>query len=137
MTIWRTVSLRCKSQRLRTAFGVYGAMSRRDWREVSLSDITFDSRELQRQLLSALRRGNSREIAPVEFGEKLVRDCQEAMQILLPFTEAEQAFLDLLIEDGIIEADLLTSDGDLQKRIQAQPMLRWKALNVKEYKQRD
>ena len=125
------------SKRLRTAFVVYGGMNRKDWREVSLSDIKFDPQELQRQLLPALRVDSAREVDPIEYGEKLVRDCQEAVQILLPFTEAERTFLDLLLDDGIIESELLTPDADLQERIQAQPMLRWKAQNVKEYKQMD
>lgn len=122
-------------KRLRTAFVVYGAMNRRDWREVSLSDIKFNAQELQRQLLHALRADSAREVDPIEYGEKLVRDCQEAVQILLPFTEAERIFLDLLLDDGIIESELLTPDVSLQERIQAQPMLRWKAQNVKKYKQ--
>lgn len=123
------------SERLRTAFVVYGAMNRRDWRKVTLSDITFDSRELQRQLLPALRAVNVSELDPIQYGEKLVRDCQDSLQILLPFTEAERAFLDLLLDDGIIRAELLTLDQGLQERIRAQPMLRWKAQNVREYRQ--
>ena len=124
-------------ERLRTAFVVYGVMNRRDWREVSLSDIKFDPQELQRQLLPALRADSARGVDPIEYGENLVRDCQEAVQILLPFTEAERTFLDLLLNVGIIEAELLTPDTDLQERNQAQPMLRWKAQNVNDYKKRD
>ena len=37
--------------RLRTAFVVYGAMNRRDWRTITTDDVAFDPRELSGQLL--------------------------------------------------------------------------------------
>ena len=52
----------------------------------------------------------------------------------MPFKDAERAFLDLLLEQGKIDATILTSDRSLQERIQAQPLLEWKALNVRRHK---
>ena len=52
---------------------------------------------------------------------------------MLPLTAAERAFLDLLLEKGEIDATILTSDTALQQRIHAQPLLAWKALNVRRY----
>jgi len=46
----------------------------------------------------------------------------------------ETAFLDLLNGKGEIDATILTDNTDLQRRIQKQPMLQWKALNVKRHK---
>jgi hypothetical protein len=43
-------------------------------------------------------------------------------------------FLDLLLEKGEIVASALTRDKALQERIQRQPLLQWKALNVKRHK---
>jgi len=42
--------------------------------------------------------------------------------------------LDLLLEKGEINASALTSDIALQERICSQPLLQWKALNVKRHK---
>ena len=62
---------------------------------------------------------------------KIARDGLSAVP---PFSKAEREFLDLLLDRGKIDATLLTSDTALQKLIQAQPLLRWKALNVKRHK---
>ena len=80
-------------------------MDRKDWRTISVDDVDFDSAELARQLGPAL-----------------------------PFTDAERAFLDLLLDRGEVDASILTSDATLQERIQAQPLLEWKALNVRRHK---
>lgn len=122
---------------LRIAFVVYGAMNRRDWRTIALTDVSFDPGELRRQLLPALRADNLWKLDPVQYGEQLVSDCREALQVLLPFTDAERAFMDLLLDEGTIEAELLTTDEDLRKRIRAQPMLRWKSQNVRQYRLRN
>ncbi|MBC7240372.1 MAG: nucleotidyl transferase AbiEii/AbiGii toxin family protein, partial [Chloroflexi bacterium] len=42
--------------RLRLAFLVYGAMSRRDWRKVSIHDVDFQEKDLRNKLLPLLRR---------------------------------------------------------------------------------
>ena len=120
---------------LRTAFVVYGAMDRRDWRTVSVDDVAFDSAELSSQLVPALRTGGVPDLEAVGYGKSLVDECREALDILLPFNDAERAFLNLLLDEGIIDATLLTSDEMLQERIQAQPLLEWKAQNVRRYKE--
>jgi len=53
---------------------------------------------------------------------------------VLPFTTSEKTFLDLLLNQGIIDSTLLTDDPLLQKRIQNQPLLQWKARNVRKHK---
>ncbi len=121
-------------ERLRTAFAVYGAMNRRDWRTVSVADVTFDGAELAGQLLPALRTGVVRNVEATSYGESLAVECRDALSALLPFNDAEMAFLDLLLDGGEIDATILTNDADLQRRIQAQPMLEWKAQNVREHR---
>ena len=121
-------------ERLRIAFVVYGGMNRKDWRTVSVDDVDFDSAELARQLGPTLRTRQPREQeALAEYGAWLAEECRRALSIVLPFTEAECAFLDLLLERGEIDASILTSDMSLQQRIQAQPLLEWKALNVRRH----
>ena len=106
---------------LRTAFVVYGAMDRRDWRTVSVDDVAFDSAELSSQLVPALRTGRVPDLEAVGYGESLVDECREALVILLPFNDAERAFLNLLLDEGIIDATLLTCDEMLQE----QPSSAW------------
>ncbi len=119
------------SQRLRTAFVVYGAMNRRDWRTVSPDDVAFDAAELVSELAPALRVGYEQSVEASVYGQALVDECRTALSAVLPFTEQERTFLDRLLDDGQIDATLLTGDPELQQRIEAQPLLAWKAQNVR------
>ncbi len=121
--------------RLRIAFVVYGAMNRKDWRTVSVEDVNFESAELARQLMPTLRVTESAELESFDqYGARLVEECRQALSVVLPFTEKERAFLDLLLEQGEIDSTILTADLDLQQRIQKQPLLEWKAVNVRKHK---
>ncbi len=123
------------SHRLRIGFVVYGAMNRKDWRTVSLEDVDFDAVDLARHLVPLLR-FNAAEVQSeaAEYGARLVRKCREGLSVVLPFTNSERKFLDLLLDRGVIDPTLLTSDESLQRRIQSQPLLQWKALNVRRHK---
>lgn len=121
--------------RLRVAFVVYGGMNRKDWRTVSVEDVTCDGAEFARQLAPTLRSPRQREQARLEeLASQLVEECKTAMGVVLPPTDSERAFLDLLLDEGQIDATILTTDTSLQERIQVQPMLEWKAFNVRRYK---
>ena len=110
-------------------------MNRKDWRAISIADVDYDDSELARLLAPTLRVRQPGEQAPLaEYGAQLLRETRRSLSALLPFTEAEQAFLDLLLDKGEIDATILTSDSSLQKRIQVQPLLEWKALNVRRHK---
>lgn len=121
--------------RLRIAFVVYGSMNRKDWRTISLDDVDYDGAELVGQLSPTLRsRQRENQKALTAYGTNPVEGCRKALSIVLPFTDAEHAFLDLLLDRGEVDASLLTSDTALQERIQVQPLLEWKALNVRRHK---
>lgn len=120
--------------RLRTAFVVYGAMNRRDWRTVTTDDVAFDPRELSSQLLPSLPASAVAGMDAAEYGRMLVEDCQGALSALLPFDEGERAFLDRLLDHGEIDGALLTADEELRQRINAQPWLEWKAQNVRQHR---
>lgn len=123
------------SRRLRIGFVVYGAMNRKDWRTVSADDVEFDAIELARQLIPTLRINSPElQVESAEYGTRLVKECRDGLSAVLPFSKAEREFLDLLLDRGKIDATLLTSDKALQKLIQGQPLLEWKALNVKRHK---
>jgi len=123
------------TDRLRTAFVVYGAMNRRDWREVSAEDLNFDPAEIAGQLVPTLRSGviQEKEVSG-EYGRKLMEGCRKMLSVLLPFTTNEKEFLDQLLDKGILDPALLTDDTTLQDRIRIQPLLEWKAINVRQYK---
>ena len=121
--------------RLRIAFVVYGAMDRRDWRTISVTDVDLDVAELASQLVPSLHTGaiqGHREATA--FGEMLVKECRQGLSSLLPFTDAERTFLDLLLDRGEINGSVLTTDTSLQERINSQPLLEWKALNVRRHR---
>ena len=106
-------------------------MARKDWRTVSIEDAAFDPTELSSQLVPSLRLDSIRGLEATSYGGELVEECRTVLSKLLPFEGPELAFLDLLLDRGEIDATLLTSDEALQKRIQAQPLLKWKAQHVR------
>jgi predicted nucleotidyltransferase component of viral defense system len=121
--------------KLRLAFVVYGAMNRKDWRTVSLDNVAYETGEIEIQLRPVLRQGAI--AGPSEtWGRQLVEECRQALGVVLPLNAAEREFLDRLLDEGDIVPDLLTSDQDLKQRIAKQPMLEWKAENVRQYKEK-
>ena len=110
-------------------------MNRKDWRTVSLQDVDLAADDLSRQLLPLLRiRSAGGDESPASYGKRLVKECRDRLSVVLPFTESETEFLNLLLDNGEIVPSLLTSDKDLQERIRQHPLLEWKVLNVREYK---
>jgi hypothetical protein len=120
---------------LRIGFVVYGAMNRKDWRTVSVDDVNFDAMELATQLLPTLR-GDAAGVQgdAADYAARLVRECRDGLFAVLPFSKSERTFLDLLLDQGVIDPTLLTADDLLQQRIACQPLLAWKALNVRRFK---
>jgi len=124
--------------RLRLAFVIYGAGNRRDWRTVSLDDVEFDEREIASQLVPTLNRLVVKDLEDIrEFGRRLVAECRESLSVVLPFTSDEMEFFNLLLDDGVIEPRLLTTDSEMQYKLSNQPMLQWKALNVAQFHKED
>jgi predicted nucleotidyltransferase component of viral defense system len=121
--------------KLRLAFVVHGAMNRKDWRTVSIEDVSRDEADIEVQLRPLLRRRQSDE-PPADWGRRLMGECKRAMGIVLPFNDGEREFLDRLLDRGEIVPDLLTSDQAMAQRIANHPMLGWKAENVRQHKGR-
>ncbi|MCL6087526.1 MAG: nucleotidyl transferase AbiEii/AbiGii toxin family protein [Actinobacteria bacterium] len=126
-----------KNDYLRIAFVVYGAMNRKDWRTVSIGDLDFDLAELTRQLMPTLNiEILKKNTSPAQFGEKLLNNCKKALSAVLPLKDTEIQFLNRLLDNGEIIPSILTSDKTLIRKIKKQPLLEWKALNVKKYKKK-
>ena len=121
--------------KLRLAFVVYGAANRRDWRKVSPENVKVDTVEIQNQLLPTLRttlEPSPRDVAA--WGKKLVSECRDLLETVLPLTAEEQEFIAHLNDRGNIAPELLTSDPSMQATIREHPALRWKALNVRQHR---
>jgi predicted nucleotidyltransferase component of viral defense system len=122
-------------EKLRLAFTVYGAMSRKDLRTISVDDVAFDINELKNQLVPTLNINHNNNIEDInKFGQLLVTECKNFLSKVLPFRTEEIEFLNLLFEKGEIKPDILTDDTRTTEQIAKQPMLKWKALNVKNHK---
>jgi hypothetical protein len=67
---------------------------------------------------------------------QLLADCKNALKILFPLSESEQAFLESLFERGLIEATLITQDRILIEKINSHPLLQWKAQLVSKNNQK-
>lgn len=122
------------SAMLRLAFVLYGAMNRKDWRTVSIDDVNFSVQELENSLVPVLREDALAEQDRETWAHNLVSECKKALSTVLPLAPNESEFLDRLLDHGEIDPTILTTDTALQLRIQKQPLLEWKALNVRKYK---
>jgi len=122
--------------KLRLAFAVYGAASRRDWRTVAVDDVKGEAAELQRRLLPTLRGPGlpSPGAATQLWLEELVKECRDRLSLVLPLTGEEREFITRLNDDGEIHPELLSVDGAMQELIRSHPALQWKALNVRRYR---
>jgi predicted nucleotidyltransferase component of viral defense system len=122
-------------QRLRLAFVTYGAMNIEDWRKVSADSVAFDAEELKQNLIPVLR---SDVVEAIEkqpnWANELVAETKQRLSRVLPLSEKEQRFLESLLENATIEPALLTDDPSVSERIAKQPMLHWKAQNVRKFK---
>ncbi len=122
-------------ERLRIAFIVYGAGSRTDWRTLSVDSLQFDETELANRLLPMLRKNDLEDIGhPVEWAARLIGECKQSLRVVLPLSENEREFLNMILDYGEIAPELLTADAELAERIRLQTLLEWKAVNVRKYK---
>jgi hypothetical protein len=66
-----------------------------------------------------------------DWANTLLSECKKAIgEQLFPFTEREQAFIDTLYNHAEVNPSLLTDDVDIIERIQKNPGLHWKVLNI-------
>lgn len=94
-------------EKLRVAFVVYGGVNRKDWRTVSPKDMAFETAELKQQLLPLLRTAEAHQLASADkWAGKLVRECRQRLDAVLPFFAREREFLDKLLDWGEIDPTL-------------------------------
>ncbi len=120
--------------KLRLALIVYSAISRKaDLRQLTPEAISVDITDLNNRLLPLLRKSELSSMGGhSKWAENLVQSCQKAFQHLLPLTENEHAFLDQLLEYGVIEPKLLSDDLHFIENVINHPAVRWAAQQSKE-----
>ena len=124
-----------EAAKLRLAFVVYGGTSRKDWRTVSVDNVTVDAAEADVMLLPLLRGREApsrKDLA--KWTQALMTDCRELLSMVLPLAAHELEFLERLNGKGEVVPDLITDDQRIQDIIRAHPGLLWKAQNVRQHR---
>lgn len=120
---------------IKAAVLAIGSSGRRDWRTRSVTDIRGDRQEIRQNLTICLRRGHFADTDDIDnWIDETVALCRERLAFLFELTPNEQIFLDRLLDDGEIDASLLNVAPEVQTRIDAMPMLAWKAQHVRTYR---
>ena len=108
------------------------AASRHDCRSVEAPTAPLDGRAIARELEPMLRRTAEGAVPDCdELREWIDGKLQRFRKALLAWSQDERRFLDRLLDEGEIEPEHLHPDPTVQERVRMQPMLRWKAQNVR------
>ncbi|MGC1304708.1 MAG: nucleotidyl transferase AbiEii/AbiGii toxin family protein [Caulobacteraceae bacterium] len=120
---------------VRLAFLAWGAANRRDFRQASLDDIGGDPRELRQKLAICQPQNHFDQAGGVEaWIAESVALCRAGLAPLFERTAGEAAFLDQLLDDGVIDVSGLDAPEAVRARIARMPMLAWKAQNVRAHR---
>lgn len=121
-------------EKLRLGFVLYGAMNRKDWRTVAVESVGYEPRELENQLVPVVRSQFLDEQKAGNWAKRMIAECHQALEVVLPLADNEIAFLDRILDHGQIEPELLTTNADMINRINSHPLLQWKAINARQHK---
>ncbi|MCK5378953.1 MAG: hypothetical protein KAJ78_06085 [Acidobacteria bacterium] len=96
-----------------------------------------DSTAIRQQLIPMLQVGADQTAPdPEELRDRLARELNNVADRLIDWSPSERHFLDRLHDDGVVDAVILSGDPTLQGRIRTQPMLLWKAQNIRNFRER-
>ena len=97
-------------------------------RQLTPEAISVDITDLNNRLLPLLRKSELSSMGRAStWAENLIQACQKAFQHFLPLTESEHAFLDQLLDQGIIRPELLSDDALFIENVKNHPAIRWAA----------
>lgn len=122
----------------RLAFVCSIAGGRFDPRDLRPSDQAPDPVAIRQQLVPMLRL--EADGSPPDLTDLLDWMSEKqmaAVKRLLDWSAAEQHFLDRLHDEGVVDAEALHDDPVTQERIRLQPMLQWKARNVRDFREKN
>ncbi len=121
----------------RLAFLVYAAGNRQDVRGLRPGDVAVTPTEVRNQLLPLLRvEGRPFDGDPSRLARRLNEVRTAAGEGLLAWSSREREFIDRLNDGGEIVSELITDEPAMQALVREQPLLQWKALNVREFRSR-
>ncbi len=117
-----------EQEKLRQAFTVYTGMRKDGWREIDKGIIQLDLKDIKNKLIPVLHQDfipgtKSNDIKL--WGEKLLTECQSALQIVLPFNGHEINFLSAL-DQGSIRPEFLSPDNAFCQAVISHPALLWR-----------
>ena len=119
------------------AFLVYAAGSRQDVRRLRPGDEAVTAAEVRSQLLPLLRvEGRPFDGDAERIAGRLNEVCAAATERLLAWSDREREFIDRLSDNGEIVVELIADDPASQALVREQPLLQWKAQNVREFRKR-
>lgn len=116
----------------RLAFVCSVAGGRDDPRELAPMDPAPTRQAVRQQLIPMLQERKA--LDPEAWRQQLQQALKGIAARLTDWSAPEKEFLDRLHEDGEVDAALLHSDPEVRQRIQTQPMLLWKAQNVRRHR---
>jgi len=116
------------TEKLRKAFAVYAGMRQQDWKTMTIEQVNFDVEDIRNKLIPVLKKSESpgtnfKEIT--EWANRLVFECREQLQKLLPFNDPEIAFLEAL-DAGNIRPEFISNDEAFCMAVRGHPLLKWK-----------
>jgi hypothetical protein len=118
----------------RLPFTCFAASAREDARGWSGRLAALDPQDVRTRLVPVLRSaqeplaGDARKLAA-----HLEARLEGVTTRLVAWSPAEREFMDALMDHGELKPALLTDRPELRRRIAAQPMLRWKQMNVRQH----
>ena len=118
----------------RLAFTCFAAAAREDARGWSGQLGALDPQDVRDRLVPLLRAAQEPLTGDAE---KLAAHLESRLagvaSRLVAWSPGEREFLNALMDHGELKPELLAARPELQRRISAQPMLRWKQINVRQH----
>lgn len=115
--------------KLRLALVVYSAISRKvDLRQLTPQAVSVDITDLKNRLVPLIRKKEIEAMNGISnWAEQMVQECQQAFDQFLPLSSSEHLFLENLLDKGVVEPELITTDPLLIQNINNHPAIRWSA----------
>lgn len=118
----------------RLAFTCFAAASREDARTWNGQLAPLESHEVRTQLVPVLRAAQEPLAGdPKQLAAHLQERLGGVASRLVAWSPREREFMEALLDRGELRPELLADRPETRRRIAAQPMLRWKQMNVRQH----
>ena len=116
------------SASLRKALILFGVTSKRDWREKDFRTIDrIDEKMLQVELAPFVRRNEALNL------DQLKSSAKELLRKVMTYDDKERRFMDLFLDNGKYEPELLFGEGELAQKAKDRPSVLWKLQNLRKH----